>query len=738
MIRLVIVLLFYVPCNLCGQSNSSGIRGRITDDFGTPLLGTVVLVKDTDIGVVANEEGYYEIMANIEGDYVVEFSFLGFETVYQSITFSLGVVRTLDIIMEEDVTALDEVSVVAKSMIRLKREEAYAINVIDAKELYNLGSDVNQVLNRTAGVRIRENGGLGSDFTFAINGFSGKQVKFFMDGIPIDNFGSSLTLNNFPVNLAESIEIYKGVLPIHLGSDALGGAVNIITRKASNYLDASYGFGSFNTHRANINGAYTHTNSGFTFRVTAFYNYSDNNYNVHVEPIDLESGQRLEEQEVERFHDDYESVTAHVEIGVVEKKYADRLLIGLIASGNEKDLQTGVTMDQVFGARTSSSSAIIPTLKYKKENLFVEDLDLQLYAAYNFSKNEFIDTTRARFNWLQESVATSSAEFFRTQQENKDKEMLTTTNLSYSLNLHHGLSLNHLYTNFSRESSDVENPDNITFLFPQSLRKHIFGFAYQAKYERFSGTAFAKAYLLKAESFEDVTDGSGGTNFQETNTNTQDFGYGTAVSYFIQPRLQAKASYERTYRLPEATELLGDGLFTRRNSDLISESSDNLNLGAKYELKFNDDNVIAIEGTYLHRKARDFIQLDQALSQPVDRQFVNLGDVTTNGLEVDVQLRYKKQLQVRWNLTYQEIIDKEEFLTSTNFQGTTTSPNFNFDFRIPNIPYLYGNFNMDYSFFKPSESKNQFNLGYALNYVEEYFFTPKQLGANNENNIPRQ
>lgn len=116
--------------------------------------------------------------------------------------------------------------------------------------------------------------------------------------------------------------------------------------------------------------------------------------------------------------------------------------------------------------------------------------------------------------------------------------------------------------------------------------------------------------------------------------------------------MQAKASYERTYRLPEATELLGDGLFTRRNSDLISESSDNLNLGAKYELKFNDDNVIAIEGTYLHRKARDFIQLDQALSQPVDRQFVNLGDVTTNGLEVDVQLRYKKQLQVRWNLTY--------------------------------------------------------------------------------------
>lgn len=731
------LLVLTLP-NTLAQTHETTLKGVVTDLYGTPLYGASILIQDLQVGVAADENGEYFFKIDRPGSYTIEFSYIGFETVTQSITLEANKIHVIDIALAEDATVLDAISVEAKSKIRQKREEAYAINVIKAKELYNTGADINQVLNRISGVRIRENGGLGSDFTFAINGFSGRQVKFFLDGIPMDNFGSSLSLNNFPVNLAERIEIYKGVLPVSLGSDALGGAVNIVTRTQPNYLDVSYGYGSFNTHRANLNFAYTNLNSGITARITAFYNYSDNNYKVRVRPIDLQTRQRMPLQEVERFHDTYESATAHVELGVIEKPYADKLLVGFIASGNDKDIQTGVTMDQVFGARTSSSRALIPTLKYQKENLFTHGFNVRFYAAYNHTKNQFIDTTRLSFNWLGQSVAsTGTAEFFRTQLENRDKEALTTTNLSYALTDHHGLSFNHQFTNFTRESSDVENPENIVFLFPQSLRKHILGLAYQAKYERFTGTVFAKAYFLKAESFEDVMDGTGESNFQETGTNTEDVGYGTAATYFILPRLQAKVSYERTYRLPEATELLGDGLFTRRNEALEPETSDNLNIGAKYEFKLDDNHLIAIEGTYLLRLAKDFIQLDQALSQPVDRQFINLGDVTTNGFEIDMRYQLKKQFKAGFNLTYQNIIDKQEFLASTNFQGVTVSPNLNFDFRVPNIPYLYGNFSADYAFMEAG-AKNQLNLGYALNYVEEYFFTPRQLGANNQNNIPRQ
>lgn len=163
-----------------------------------------------------------------------------------------------------------------------------------------------------------------------------------------------------------------------------------------------------------------------------------------------------------------------------------------------------------------------------------------------------------------------------------------------------------------------------------------------------------------------------------------------------------------------------------------------MNVGLNYVSSGHSQHQIDVELGYLLRFSQDYIRLDQALSQPIDRQFVNVGKVRTNGYELSMDYRWKNRVRAGLNLTYQQIIDQQERLTSTNLTGTTTSPNFNFGFRIPNIPYLFGNFNVDYRFKQGGGSNTQFTLGYNLNYVEEYFLTPNQLGANNQDNIPRQ
>lgn len=88
-----------------------------------------------------------------------------------------------------------------------------------------------------------------------LDGFSGKHVKIFIDGVPQEGVGSSFGLNNIPVNFAERIEIYKGVVPVGFGTDAIGGVINIITKKKRDrwFLDASYSYGSFNTHKSYVN-----------------------------------------------------------------------------------------------------------------------------------------------------------------------------------------------------------------------------------------------------------------------------------------------------------------------------------------------------------------------------------------------------------------------------------------------------------------------------------------------------
>ena len=61
-----------------------------------------------------------------------------------------------------------------------------------------------------------------------MDGFSGKHIKIFIDGIPQEGVGNSFGLNNIPVNFAERIEVYKGVVPklIRCVFDVLSEAEN--------------------------------------------------------------------------------------------------------------------------------------------------------------------------------------------------------------------------------------------------------------------------------------------------------------------------------------------------------------------------------------------------------------------------------------------------------------------------------------------------------------------------------
>jgi hypothetical protein len=354
------------------------------------------------------------------------------------------------------------------------------------------------------------------------------------------------------------------------------------------------------------------------------------------------------------------------------------------------------------------------------------------------ARNKFIDTARLKYNWLQETQPTETGELRRSQLKNKDNEGLVTANLGYRLQEHQTLSFNYVMTDFKRKSSDVEDPANITYQYPQQLNKQILGLGWQTNYDRFTASIFSKLYLLDASSFEQVPDGTGDPTYRASSTKSNDFGYGAAAAYFILPELQAKASFEHTYRLPEAIELLGDGLFVRRNSALKPEQSNNFNLGAIYSLQLNNVHKFGIEASYIYRNAQDYIRLDQAQTQPIDRQYINVGDVVTNGIEGEIRYSWMNKFQVKVNMTYQNIIDKQEFLVNGNLTGTETVPNYNYGYKIINMPYLFGNADVSYFFPNVGGKGNSLDIGYSLNFVEKYFLTPSQLGRDNQDLIPTQ
>lgn len=248
----------------------------------------------------------------------------------------------MNVVISPQATELDEVVVVSNGVTRLKRSAFNAV-ALDTKALQNSTQNLSEALAQAPGMKIRESGGVGSDMQLMMDGFTGKHIKIFIDGVPQEGVGSSFGLNNIPVNYAERIEVYKGVVPVGFGTDAIGGVINIITKKNRNkwFLDASYSYGSFNTHKSYVNFGQTFR-SGLTYEINVFHNYSDNNYYVDTPVKDFTTGaiNKKKIEHVKRFHDTYHNEAVIGKIGFVDKKWADRLMFGFAYSHMYKDIQT--------------------------------------------------------------------------------------------------------------------------------------------------------------------------------------------------------------------------------------------------------------------------------------------------------------------------------------------------------------------------------------------------------------
>ncbi|HEV7381944.1 MAG TPA: TonB-dependent receptor, partial [Dyadobacter sp.] len=220
-------------CSLPGMAQLY-VHGTIKGITGEGIPGVAVQIKNSPRGEHTDVEGKFRINGLKTGTYQLIFSAVGYKNQQRDVTLKSGQNPEMLIVIEENPQNLNEVRVVGKTEARELKDGAYNVSALDTKAFANTSSDINQVLNRMSGVRIQESGGLGSDFRFSLNGLSGNHIKFFIDGIPMESYGGGLSLNNIPVNLAERIEVYKGVVPAYLGSDALGGAVNIVTKGKGN------------------------------------------------------------------------------------------------------------------------------------------------------------------------------------------------------------------------------------------------------------------------------------------------------------------------------------------------------------------------------------------------------------------------------------------------------------------------------------------------------------------------
>ncbi len=712
------------------RGGESMISGRVVSKENKEMVGFAsVYLKGTNYGTTTDENGLYRLKVPA-GDYTLVVSAIGYDPVERKITLEKGKRHKLTVDLTGGSTHLDEVEVVSTGVQRVKQSAFNAV-AVDTKDLQNSTKNLSEALAKAPGMKIRESGGVGSDMQIMMDGFTGKHVKVFIDGVPQEGVGSSFSLNNIPVNFADRIEIYKGVVPVSFGTDAIGGVINVVTNKNRRrwFLDASYSYGSFNTHKSYVNFGQTLKN-GFTYEINAFQNYSDNDYHVDAPVEDFATGRidRANPKHVKRFNDTYHNEAVVGKLGVVNKSWADRLLFGMQYSHMYKDIQTGVRQDIVYGQKHRHGYTIMPSLEYNKKHLFVRGLELGLTANYNRNITTNVDTSSYKYNWYGERAKLNSPgeqSYMHSRQNNDNWN--ANLNLNYRLGKAHTFTFSNMFVAFNRSMESLLTTVKEKDAINRETHKDVAGLSYRyMPSDKWNVSVFGKYYNLYVAG--PIASDVNSSEFVRTSRSLDSWGYGAAGTYFVIPDLQAKLSYEKAYRLPTIEEMFGDEDLETGDIGIKPENSHNINVNLSYGHTFGKHSIY-VEGGFIYRSTEDYIQrnITSLSGGKYGAAYVNYGKVKTTGFNFSARYNFSRWLSIGGNLTQMNVRDNMKTMI-----GSTTVKNLSYKERIPNLPYLFADSDASFYWNNLGGKGNKLTVTYDNQYLHSFSYYSSNIGSNKD------
>ena len=716
--------LFFILILLeCKADGKAILWGQVRDTEGRPIEQAVVCIVNTTTGVVTNQQGNYRLPLT-PGQHRIAVSSLGFTGVQTDINIKESL--QFNFTLQTDNIRLESVDIQAKSKNQQMRETVFAINALDVKSLANNSSNLAEIVGRSSGVNIRREGGMGSSFDLSINGLSGNAIRYFLDGIALESMGSGTNLSNIPLNLIERVEIYKGVVPIHLGTDALGGAMNFITKKQFiNYLDFSYSYGSFNSHQADVISQFKIGSRGIVVRPSIAISYSDNDYTMHNIEIWNAAEEEYQKKSVRRFHDGYASKMGRVEAGVTEKWWTDAFFISASISQSDKELQTGSTQSVVYGRATRENRSTGITVTYRKNNFIISNLTTDIAYSHTWDERSVVDTTYRQYRWDGSYINSSRNEITgRGKSLRNTSRPLNMANVGLS---YHWVEKNTVGLNYTLNSMRNKLSDEVDAEFNPSddrFDKHITGLSYNREWvsKRLNHLLFVKNYTSYLNVNQLELSWITGADELKGSITTSDWGGGTGLRYQFSEALSFKTSIEKSFRLPLANEVLGNSTTIYPNYRIKPESSMNINLGLSGLIQSRTNHRLSYEISGFIRKVEDYIRLQISESEGMS-QYQNVNNVSIRGMESELHYSAGKAFEAMANISYLYEVNK------TKFQNNG-KPEITYNNRMPNRPWLYANGGISYHLFNPLRiADSKLTLGYDLRYVHWFYLTWEGYGA---------
>ena len=248
------------------------LKGQLKSDNGEVIPFATVGIKTSQISVITNAEGLFEIKGLKQQTYTLLFHCLGF--LDRTEVLQIEADKTIEVVMEASNKQLEEVVVNAN---RVDKTSGMAFNNVDSETLkkQNFGQDAPYMLGQLTGVVVNSDAGNGIGYTgLRIRGSDGTRINLTINGVPVNDAESQATFFvNMPdlVSSTDNIQVQRGVGASSNGAGAFGASINFQT---SQFNDKAYAkvistYGSFNTRRNTLMAGTGLLNNKFTLDARA-------------------------------------------------------------------------------------------------------------------------------------------------------------------------------------------------------------------------------------------------------------------------------------------------------------------------------------------------------------------------------------------------------------------------------------------------------------------------------------
>lgn len=264
---LLMFLCFFMPTSFTWSQQQIKLNGQVLDQSREPIIGASVVVGKTSVGTITDIDGNF--ILDVPSNATITISYLG----YESQEIEVNNRSTLQVILKEEVSELDEVVVVGYGTVR-KKDLTGSVASVGADKLKerSFGNALQSIAGQVSGVQITQTQGApGMAPTIKVRGASsinaGTSPLYVIDGIPLEDntisdgsngASSNMSFNRNPLNNInpndiESIEILKDASSAAIyGSRGANGVVIITTKQGKvgkTKVDASYEFGISRVNR---------------------------------------------------------------------------------------------------------------------------------------------------------------------------------------------------------------------------------------------------------------------------------------------------------------------------------------------------------------------------------------------------------------------------------------------------------------------------------------------------------